>query len=199
MNNVGEGMVGFDVGARLKELRTVAGLTQRQLAARAGVPHGQISMVEKNRSSPSVSSLRKILGGIPVAMAEFFEPDRGSGDASFYTPAELLDLTSRIYRSDGKGARKVTLRQVGDARAHNLQILHEHYDPGGDTGATMLEHEAHEGGIVVAGELEITVGNEVRVLKAGDAYLFDSRRPHRFRNIGDRPAEVISACSPPYL
>ena len=63
----------------------------------------------------------------------------------------------------------------------------------------MLEHEAYEGGIVVAGELEVTVGNEVRVLKAGDADPFDSRRLHRIRNIGDRPAEVMPAYSPPYL
>jgi mannose-6-phosphate isomerase-like protein (cupin superfamily) len=63
----------------------------------------------------------------------------------------------------------------------------------------MLEHVSHEGGIVVAGEIELTIEHQVRVLKAGDAYLFDSRRPHRFRNAGDRPAEVISACTPPYL
>ena len=37
------------------------------------------------------------------------------------------------------------------------------------------------------------------VLKAGDGFLFDSRRPHRFRNVGDRAAEVVSACTPPYL
>ncbi|WP_235216179.1 cupin domain-containing protein [Ruegeria halocynthiae] len=37
------------------------------------------------------------------------------------------------------------------------------------------------------------------VLKAGDAYLFDSRRPHRFRNTSDQPAEIISTCAPPYL
>jgi len=36
---------------------------------------------------------------------------------------------------------------------------------------------------VVEGELELTVGEEVRILKAGEAYLFDSRIPHRFRNI----------------
>ncbi len=83
--------------------------------------------------------------------------------------------------------------------AHGLQLLHERYEPGADTGESMIEHEANEGGIVISGELEVTVGDEVRVLKAGDAYLFDSRNPHRFRNISDRACEVISACTPPYL
>ncbi|MEK0082877.1 cupin domain-containing protein [Benzoatithermus flavus] len=190
----------FDVGARLREVRLAAGLTQRQLAERAGVPHGQISMIEQNKSSPSVASLRKILSGVPMTMGEFFEPERRHPDKVFFTPAELLDLTSRLYKAEGIEPRgRMTLRQVGDARAHNLQILHEHYEPGADTGETMLEHVAHEGGIVIAGEIEITVGDRRQILKAGDAYLFDSRLPHRFRNVSDRPAEVISACSPPYL
>jgi transcriptional regulator with XRE-family HTH domain len=189
----------FDVGARLRDIRTKAGLSQRQLAERAGVPHGQISMVEQNRSSPSVASLRKILGGVPMTLADFFEPDQAEGGARvFFTPRDLVDLTGRLGHGR-EGSSGLVFRQVGDARAHNLQILHERYEPGGDTGETMLEHVGHEGGVVILGEVELTVGGEARVLKAGDAYLFDSRTPHRFRNVSDRPAEIVSACSPPYL
>ena len=63
----------------------------------------------------------------------------------------------------------------------------------------MLEHASHEGGIVLSGEIELTVGEQVRVLRAGDAYLFDSSLPHRFRNTGDSVVEIVSACTPPYL
>jgi mannose-6-phosphate isomerase-like protein (cupin superfamily) len=99
----------------------------------------------------------------------------------------------------GTKASPISLKQVGDAIAHNLQVLHEHYAPGADTGTTMLEHDAHEGGIVVSGEIELTVDGTLYILKTGDAYLFDSRLPHRFRNRSNQAAEVISACSPPYL
>ncbi|UWQ91358.1 cupin domain-containing protein [Rhodobacteraceae bacterium M382] len=189
----------FDVGDRLKTLRTQFGMSQRQLAEAANVPHGQISMIETNRSSPSVASLRKILGGFGITMSEFFEPESISAQKAFFTPAEMRDLTSLLYRRDDPAQQKITIMQVGDAKAHGLQILHERYEAGADTGDSMIEHEANEGGIVVSGEVEVTVGDEVRVLKAGDAYLFNSREPHRFRNISDRPAEVISACTPPYL
>ena len=47
--------------------------------------------------------------------------------------------------------------------------------------------------------VELTVDGQTTLLAAGDGYLFDSRRPHRFRNTGDEPAELISACTPPYL
>lgn len=190
---------GFDVGARLRDIRRQYGMSQRQLADQAGVPHGQISMIETNKSSPSVASLRKILGGFGITMSEFFEPDVIEHSQVFFTPGELRDLTSQLYQGPKAMSSMLTLKQVGDAKAYGLQILQERYESGADTGEDMIEHEASEGGIVISGELEVTVGGNVRVLKTGDAYLFNSRQPHRFRNISDRPAEVISACTPPYL
>ena len=61
----------------------------------------------------------------------------------------------------------------------------------------MLRHDSEEGGIVLRGRIEVTVGEERRVLEAGDAYYFQSRIPHRFRNVGDEPCEIVSACTPP--
>jgi mannose-6-phosphate isomerase-like protein (cupin superfamily) len=43
----------------------------------------------------------------------------------------------------------------------------------------------------------VTVGNQVETLRAGDAYLFDSRIPHRFRNTSEEPCIIVSACTPP--
>lgn len=188
----------FDVGARLKAMRMAANLSQRQLAALAGIPHAQISNIETNRNSPAVSTLRKILSGLDVSLADFFEPDTGAQRGPFFGAQELVDLTSRIAGNKTGGGR-LRLRQVGDARAHNLQILHEFYEPGADTGELLLQHASSEGGYVVEGELEITVGDEVRVLSAGESYLFDSRTPHRFRNLSSARTIVISACTPPYL
>jgi mannose-6-phosphate isomerase-like protein (cupin superfamily) len=45
--------------------------------------------------------------------------------------------------------------------------------------------------------LEVTVGDQRRMLEPGDAYYFDSRLPHRFRNPGEEECEVVSACTPP--
>ena len=63
----------------------------------------------------------------------------------------------------------------------------------------MLRHESEEGGIIIEGQIEITVDGKRHVLGPGDAYLFDSRLPHRFRNISDEECVIISACTPPYL
>ncbi len=180
---------GFDVGERLRLVRQSHGLSQRALAMKAGVTHSLVSLIEKNKVSPSVASLKKILEAINYPLTDFFALTLPPVDQIFYRADELTPLST--------GA--LTLLQVGDAKSHSIQVFHEFYEPGADTGETMLSHEAEEGGVVVAGELELTVGNQTRILKKGDAFLFDSRQPHRYRNVGTERCEVVSAVTPPYL
>jgi transcriptional regulator with XRE-family HTH domain len=190
----------FDIGARLLAMRKAAQLSQRQLAERAGVPHAQISIIEKNKSSPSVSTLRKILSGMSLSMADFFESERAAPAGPFFGVDALLDLTSKLPASGvTEASGRMSFRQIGDAHRHNLQILHEVYEQGADTGETRLEHFSNEGGVVLEGALEVTVGDDVRVLGPGESYLFDSRIPHRFRNVHEGRTVAVSACTPPYL
>ena len=185
------------IGQRLKEIRAAKGLSQRDLAARAGMTSGAISMIEQDKTSPSVSSLKRILDGIPMTLSEFFaEIETDSVPKYFYTATEFTELSPQDLGLGGKAAR-LSLRQLGDASRHSLQILHETYPPGSDTGPDMLSHESEEAGIVISGRIEITVDDQVRVLHPGDGYLFDSRLPHKFRNVGDTDCIVISACTPP--
>jgi mannose-6-phosphate isomerase-like protein (cupin superfamily) len=61
----------------------------------------------------------------------------------------------------------------------------------------MLSHKGEEGGVVVSGTVELTVGGQSRILGPGDAYYFLSSVPHRFRNPGPEACEIISASTPP--
>mgnify|MGYP003700727067 CR=1 FL=1 len=183
----------IDVGQRLKALREARKLSQRQLAELSGVTNGMISMVEQNRTSPSVSSLKKILDGLGVSMSEFFAVEAAADEPIFFAHEELREISP----PSGCDGGKAVFLQVGDAGRHALQMLYERYEPGADTGEDLYAHEAEEAGIVVEGHIEITVGDRSRTLGPGDAYLFDSRLPHRFRNRGNVACVVVSACTPP--
>lgn len=179
----------MDIGARLQLVRKSKGLSQRELAKRVGVTNSTISLIEQNKVSPSVSSLKKVLDGIPISLADFFTLDLENGlpDNPFYAAAELPDV----------GSNGIHYFLVGQHRPQRqMCILREVMPAGSDTGDSMLVHEGEEGGVVVAGEVEVTVGDQVRVLKAGEAYYFESRVPHRFRNIGQAEAVIVSANTP---
>lgn len=187
----------MDIGGRLRAVRETRGLSQRVLASRAGLTNGAISLIEQNKSSPSVASLKRLLDAIPMTMSEFFiEVEETGAPKYFYAADEFVELSPQDIGL-GESAARVSLRQLGDASRHSLQVLHETYPPGADTGPEPLVHEGEEAGVVVTGIIEITVDRQVRVLNAGDGYLFDSRLPHRFRNIGHDNCVIISACTPP--
>lgn len=180
----------IDVGARLKEVRKQKGLSQRELAKRAGVTNSTISLIEQNRVSPSISSLIKVLDGIPMPLQEFFTLEVPEKSQVFYQSSELPDL----------GHGDICMHLVGHNYPNRtLSLLKETYPPGSDTGAEMFSHEGQEAGLVVSGQLELTVDGEIQLLHTGDAYYFDSTLPHRFRNTGDEPCVIVSANNPPSL
>jgi transcriptional regulator with XRE-family HTH domain len=180
----------IDVGLRLKMVRLRFNLSQRALAKKAGVANASISLIESGNTSPSVSALKRILAGFPMTLADFFSDELpGVASEVFYRADKLTEI------SNGAG---ISYRQIGSAKAgHALQILNETYAIGADTGLIMLQHEGEEGGVILSGRLEVTVGEQTRVLSAGDAYYFNSRQPHRFRNIGNEICTLVSSCSPP--
>ena len=178
----------LDVGTHLKAVRQMYGLSQRELAKRAGVTNGLISLIEQNRVSPSVGSLKKVLDGIPMALADFFTLEVGGKPQVFFPREQLPDI----------GTASVELRLVGGRLAkRSMSILHERYAPNADTGEEMLAHTGEEGGVIVKGKIEVSVAGESRILGVGDAYYFKSSLPHRFRNLGREECEIVSASSPP--
>lgn len=182
----------LDIGTRLLEIRKANGLSQRELATRAGLTNGTVSLIEQNKTSPSVASLKRLLDAIPMSIAEFFATIEEPLDKKyFYRADEFTELAPQF------GDPGVSLRQLGNAATHTLQMLDETYPTGADTGPELLSHIGEEAGIVIQGEIEITVDDQIKVLSAGEGYLFDSRLPHRFRNVGTDVCMIISACTPP--
>ncbi|MCH8476177.1 MAG: cupin domain-containing protein [Opitutales bacterium] len=176
------------VARRLRVVRQSKGLSQRELARRTGVGSGTISQIESMATQPSVSVLKKILDGIPMDLATFFTFELSTVETPVVRKGELIDI----------GAPGLKYLLVAASRSNRkLQMLHEFYQPGRDSGRRVLSHEGEECAIVIAGKLELTVGDETFLLEKGDAYYFSSKTPHRFRNPGPDVCEIVSACTPP--
>lgn len=177
------------IGEKLKELRGRRHLGIRELAARSGISHSAISLIERNRMSPSVETLGAILDALGTTLTGFFSDLQSRLPYSpFYRADEFVEI--------GK-ANSISYRMIGINHPNRqLLMLHETYAQGADTGEA-FNHAAQESGMVLKGAVELTVGSESRCLNAGDGYYFDSREFHRFRNIADEPSEILSAITPP--
>lgn len=177
------------IGQHIKELRTRRKLTVRELALRSGVSHGMISLIERDRNSPSINTLSAILDALGTTLVGFFDNiEAPTASAPFYKKDDLTEIGD---------TQSVSYRIVGMRHPNrHILMLHESYEVGADTGEA-FSHKAQEAGFVLEGEIEVTVGQQTQVLTAGDGYYFDSQTPHRFRNVGNCKAQIISAVTPP--
>lgn len=177
----------IELALRLKLIRQQQGLSQRQLAKRAGIANATVSQIESGSLNPTVGMLKRVLDGIPMTLGEFFSEVMTQDDQIFFTADQLTQI------SEGS----VSYAQVGSPKGRAIQLLKESYQPGATTGKHAIEHEGEECGIILSGQLRVTVGDRRAVLGPGDAYYFKSDQPHQFENVGDVDCELISACTPP--
>lgn len=177
------------LGSHLKELRLRRKLTVRDLATRSGVSHATISLIERDRTSPSVDTLSAMLDALGTTLVSFFGSLQSTlAYSPFYKPDDFVEIGDK---------ESISYRMLGMNHPNrHILMLRETYAVGADTGKA-FSHNAHEAGIIMSGCVEVTVGDKAQLLGPGDGYYFDSQLPHRFRNAGDAPAEIISCVTPP--
>jgi transcriptional regulator with XRE-family HTH domain len=177
-----------DVGERLRTIRQLRRRTLKEVADRAGLSESFLSQVERGRTSVSIASLQRIAGALGVEVSEVFA----------YDGAER----PRILRRDARPS--VTWAAVGRNALltpkpfHSVEVVAADIDPGGSTGDEPYAHgDSEEVFFVVSGEIELQLGSELFELSEGDSAQYRSSTPHRMRNRGDVPAEVLFIISPP--
>ena len=164
-------------GARLKYIREYNGLSQRELAKRAGVPHSSISMIEQGLNSPSVNSLAKILGGIPMSIAHFFSCDISQLKEQIFRAAELEARQQKISASIS--IQTIPLQHsLGAVRFEKVV-----YAAGSDTGEAPQYTGQAMSGLIVRGNIELTINSEVSLLLCGDAFSLGATQAYRLRNL----------------
>lgn len=178
------------VGARLRTLRESAGLSQRELAKRAGVTNATISLIEQEAHAPSLASLHRILMAFPITMADFFSLPTSQKNVLFYD-ADELQVISR---------GKADLRVLGsERRDKRLQMFFEHYEPGAGTGDEPVMHDGETAAMVIQGTVEVEVDGEARRISSGGGYQVFNGQAYRLRNVGAEVAVVVCACTPPMI
>ena len=66
----------MDIGKKLKDLRIKNDLTLEELASRSELTKGFLSQVERNLTSPSISTLEDLLEALGTNLSEFFQSNQ---------------------------------------------------------------------------------------------------------------------------
>ena len=178
-----------DLGMTIRKLRESRQLSLKEVAARSGLTQSFLSQVERNLTSPSVASLRKVSQAYGVPLSALFQ-------------GESLP-ESRVVRRNERRQLIHPDRQWRDYLltpnlTGKLQVILSVIEPGGGSGEEPYAHDSDEECVVILrGRLEFWVGSDRYILGEGDSIVFESRIPHRNRNPGPEQAEVLWITTPP--
>ena len=159
------------VGARVRSLRRERGLTIEQLAAATGLTKGFISQLERDRTAPSLSSIARICDALGVRLSHIFESD----------PAPSLVRRHEHVSVDTSFPTVNPLLSSRDEE--RFQAIESVVAPGAGAGDELSSLPGEmEFDYVLAGTLELQVGEETHVLEEGDALTYPLAKPHTWRN-----------------
>ena len=175
------------VGQRLRELRRARRLSLETVAARTDLSIGFLSQIERGLSSPSLRVLATLADVFGVGIAGLFGAKEAAGTAKeAIVTREKARAKLNLWRT---GISKQLLSPAGSDGRLNLFLVH--MEPGGSTGDELYTHDGEEAGLVIEGEMKLTVDTESWTLKRGDSFRFASRRPHRFGNPSNESKAVV--------
>jgi transcriptional regulator with XRE-family HTH domain len=174
------------IGSKIRGLRLENDLTQEELADRSELTKGFISQLERDRTSPSISTLQDILEVLGTNLADFF--DEGEEEKYVFTKDEFFE------KIDSDRKLKISWI-VPNAQKYEMEPILLELEPGGS-----YEDEPHAGeefGFLLDGELTLKIGKKkLRVLK-GQTFYYTANKSHGLENQSKKKAVVLWVSTPP--
>lgn len=181
------------IGDRLRREREGRGFTLRELACRLDVSASLLSQVENNKTRPSVRTLYGIVRELGLSLDDIF----GAGGLGNVVDTARGEVASVVRSRQGGGhvlraSDRPYLNLEEDVRWERLtartepgiECLYLVYAAGAESAPAnaLSRHSGREFGIVLSGNLGVTVGFDDYALAAGDSIFFASSIPHRLYN-----------------
>lgn len=175
----------MDIGNKLKELRVLKGLTQEELADRSELSKGFISQLERNLTSPSITTLMDILQCLGTSIGEFF--NEAPDEQIVFGKQDYFVKEDTEYKNEIKWI-------IPNAQKNTIEPIYLTLQVGGST-CPDTPHEGEEFGYVLQGAVSIHLGNKTYKAKKGESFYYTADKTHFLSS--KNGATLIWVSSPP--
>jgi transcriptional regulator with XRE-family HTH domain len=184
------------LGTRLREARLGTQVSLRALANQVGISPSGLSQIETGKAKPSITTLRALATQLELSLDELLgvsERDDNSA-GTLGAPTSVDELVVR--RGDRRAlelATGVRWERLTPDSDPLIEFLHVTYAPGARSigHGRRVQFAGTQYGLVLTGQLDVTVGDDTCRLGAGDAISFPSTNPHVVANRSTREATGI--------
>lgn len=177
----------MDIGNRIKQLRMKKSLTLEELASRCELSKGFLSQVERNLTSPSITTLEDIIEVLGISLSNFFKEEKDV----------KLTFGNEDYYVDEKDDSTITWL-VPNAQKNEMEPVLYELEPHSKS-FELTPHEGEEFGYVLRGNIVIVNSskNEEYHLKKGETFYLKGNDNHYIENQSDKIAKFLWICTPP--
>ena len=175
------------IGQRLRQFRIEKGLSIRTLAENSGLSVNTLSLIENQKSSPSVNTLEQLARTLEMPMAQIFEPLQEDRQLIYTQAGHRREIWLDGIRVEDCGL------DLSDQPMHPLVIT---LPPGSGSGADAIHHSGYEFVYCLSGVIEYFVDDKKLTMQAGDSLIFNAQHPHRWDNQGEDPVVYLLIMMP---
>lgn len=180
----------MDIGQKLKELRIQAGLTQEELAERSDLTKGFISQVERNLTSPSMTTFFDILAALGKEPAEFF--NGMSKDKYVFNVEDQVE-------SKNEELGHVLTWIVPTSQKNLMEPISLRINPKGKTKAVPPFEGEVLGYLIEGKSVLLYYGKDKSEIKKGECFYISADREHYIENPGEEMAVLLWISAPPHF
>lgn len=170
----------LSIGPKLRATRLAQNLTIAQLAEATDLTKGFISRIERDETSPSVSTLVNICQALSLPVGSLFEPPE-------HEVIQLADAPRVNFGGSGVAEKLLTPRHES-----SVQLLRSVMEPGATGGEDFYTINCEREVVhILRGGLTVLFPHETVTLVEGDSLTLPGREPHTWRNDTDASSEVL--------
>lgn len=183
----------YQFGEKIREIREKKNITLREVAGKAGLSESLISQIERNKVSPAIDTLLKIIDILDMDLDYIFCDYKKERIVNLvrYDDRNKIIFDQTIYN---QLSHTVSGNEEHEIEAYELEIK-----PGGESGSQEYGHVGKELGVIIEGKGEFKIGNKSYTLGQGDSISFSSDVPHILKNIDKIPLKAFWVITPPKM
>lgn len=178
------------LGERIKSLRKERRITLVEVAHKTGIDQATLSRIENGKMTGTLESHMKISEALGIRLPQLYE-----------------DLVSKVEEAQDKIAKKkvesfshssgaVAELLTGGVLQKKMMPLLLKIKPKGSTEPEEYSALSERFVYILSGAVEVTLGEEKKVLKTGETLYFNAGQSHHFKNVSKSEARCLSIMTP---
>ena len=177
----------MQIGEKIKQLRIKTDLTQEELANRAELSKGFISQVERDLTSPSITTLVDILECLGTNLKDFFNEDQND---------KIVFEEEDVFIQENEELGYSINWIIPNAQKNRMEPILLKLKP---KGCSEL-YSAHDGevfGYILEGIVTLKIGNKKFSVKSGESFYYKANSSYCIENNHSKDAWILWVSTPP--